>query len=192
MIRLLLGLPFAALVTGALFALMYGFVRPGEVDLPPGEPAPKISIFAKITETPTTLPEAPIERVTDAPPPPAYTPPRPAPGERIVVAAPVPGELALKPTEFPATSPTLPIATVPPQYPARCQSAGTEGYAVVRYDVTANGQVVNARVVDRSHACFEHAALQAIRSWRYQPVVGGDGLAARGVTKRFSFDLNEA
>ena len=85
----------------------------------------------------------------------------------------------------------MPIATIPPSYPARCQSRATEGFAVVRYDVTYQGQVVNARVTESSHRCFEEAALSAIRSWRYQPAATKQsGYLGRGLTKRFTFPLS--
>lgn len=191
MARLLLGLPFAALVTGVLFIVMYGFVRPGEVEVLPPKEAPKISIFGEIDETEIERREPEIEKLTKAPPPPVFTPSGLI-ADRTPVPAPRPDPFVPDMTDVRSTPVALPIATVPPQYPARCQASGTEGYAVVRFDVTANGQVVNAEVTERSHSCFERAALQAIRSWRYQPAVGQTGMIARGLTKRFSFDLNEA
>ena len=192
MIRLLLGLPVAVIATGVLFIVMYGFVKPGEVRLEaPAEP-PVISIFAK-KKVDDTRTDTQIEIVDKAPPPPRYEPPRAGPSDRPVIVADRPALNVGEPGEGRFGTPSLlPVATLAPQFPGRCQASGTEGYAVVRFDVTANGQVVNAEVVERSHACFEQSALRAIRGWRYQPSVGGDGYIARGVTKRFSFELDEA
>ena len=192
MARLLLGLPFAALVTGVLFIVMYGFVRPGEVEVTPKKDPPVISIFADVDPPEARTRDREIEVLVDAPPPPSFTPAGLSDADRVPLPSPTPGPVTVGPGDFRGPVVALPIATVPPQYPARCQASGTEGYAVVRFDVTANGQVVNAEVTERSHACFERAALQAIRSWRYQPAPGQSGIIARGLTKRFSFDLNEA
>ena len=191
MARLLLGLPFAALVTGALFIVMHGFVRPGEVHVTPKKAPPVISIFAEVDPPEPQTRDRVIDDLVDAPPPPSYTPVGLSDADRVVLPTPTPGPIALNPSDMRSAVVALPIATMAPQYPARCQASGTEGYADVRFDVTANGQVVNAEVTGRSHACFERAALQAIRSWRYQPAPGQSGMIARGLTKRFSFDLNE-
>lgn len=192
MVRFLIGLPVAALATGVLFIVMYGFVKPGEIVVEDAVTPPTINIFAKIDETPDTPAEAPIDSIDKAPPPPQFVAPRPGVSDQPLIIAqrptiPVPG-----PGTAGGTAVLLPVATLAPQFPGRCQASGTEGYAVVRYDVTTNGQVVNAEIVERSHRCFEEAALQAIRGWRYQPAIGQTGYIARGVTRRFSFELNEA
>ena len=79
-----------------------------------------------------------------------------------------------------------------PIYPSSCQGKGVEGYAKVQFDVTASGQVVNARVVDSSHSCFNRTAIQTIQKWKYQPRgSGGSEIIQRGVTKTFRFRLTE-
>ena len=190
MLRLIIGLPIAAIVTAALFFLMGDLVKPGDFEPGVEKNPPVLPTMRK--ETPPDPIEPPDRRVKLDPPPPIS--PQPSelgePGP-LTVAPPVP------PTNpgqgGPVTLPSglVPIATIPPSYPPACQSRATEGYAVVRYDVTFQGQVVNAKVTDRSHRCFEEAALSAIRSWRYQPAATKEqGYLARGLTKRFTFTLN--
>ena len=57
-------------------------------------------------------------------------------------------------------------------YPPQAQAAGIEGRVLVRYDVTAEGLVRNARV-DSAHppGHFEAAALATVRSWRFRPLL---------------------
>ena len=190
MLRLIIGLPVAAIVTAALFFLMGHLVRPGEVVT---EGPERTALELPAMRTDRELPRRPVVRPsTDITPPPPVRPeptPRPTPGP---ITAPPPA----RPTpaggggvQIPRG--LVPIATLNPQYPGSCQARSTEGYAVVRFDVTFEGRVVNASVTDSSHRCFEQAALEAIRAWRYQPALTKEsGYIARGETKRFSFRLN--
>ena len=187
--RAILGLPIALLVTGALFVLMWGLVRPGDLVL--GEPGEPLRMPEVRTDTPPT-PNNPPPRTTELKaPPPIDTRPTTKVNRGPIVD---PGPQPL-PTdglgEVSAPVGVIAISTMYPPYPSQCQSRGTEGFAVVRYDVTVEGRVVNASVVDSSHRCFERAALNAIQSWRFQPDLGRDsGYLARGRTQRFSFKLN--
>ncbi len=57
-------------------------------------------------------------------------------------------------------------------YPAAARTAGIEGRVVVRYDVTVEGTVANAVVVEADPpGVFDAAALDAVRSWRFRPRV---------------------
>jgi protein TonB len=83
-----------------------------------------------------------------------------------------------------------------PVYPPEAKARGTEGFVVVRYGVSLDGRVINARV-DRAEpeGIFEAAALEAVRSWRYQPAVrDGEPVAVDNVvsTVRFRMSGKEA
>ena len=57
-------------------------------------------------------------------------------------------------------------------YPPQAQAAGIEGRVLVRYDVTAEGLVRNARVDSATPpGHFEAAALATVRSWRFRPLL---------------------
>ena len=61
-------------------------------------------------------------------------------------------------------------------YPEEARSQGLEGFVVVRYDVAADGRVVNARVVRAEPPdLFDDAALSSVRSWRFNPALA-DGV----------------
>ena len=79
-------------------------------------------------------------------------------------------------------------------YPEAARANGVEGRVVVRYDVTAQGKVVNA-VVQASEppGVFDHAALRAVRSWRFRPgVERGQAIAASGRVSELLFRLGES
>jgi len=65
---------------------------------------------------------------------------------------------------------------------------------VVRYDVSASGEVVNARVDSAEPAgLFEDAALAAVRSWRYNPQLqGGEPREVTNVVSTVRFRLEGA
>ena len=66
-----------------------------------------------------------------------------------------------------------------------------EGRVVIRYDVTAEGRVVNA-TVERAEppGIFEAAALAAVRSWRFKPALQGrEAVAARNRVSEVMFRM---
>ncbi len=191
MTRLVFSTPFALIATALLFAMMYGLIKPADiVAIGSKTPIPVLPFV------PPDTPPAPPERVRPealpaAPAPVEITFTRPAPGGDTLTTAlpkPTPGDGGVV---IAGSTSLMPIVTLAPAYPARCQSSGAEGFATVQYDVTLQGLVTNARVTGSSHRCFERAALDAIAAWRYQPsMTGGAGYIGRGVTKRFAFELN--
>lgn len=79
-----------------------------------------------------------------------------------------------------------------PVYPASAKNAGVEGHVVLVYDVSADGRVINARVVEASDPVFRAAALQAVRSWRFKaPVRDGRTVPATGRRSTVTFKLGE-
>ena len=59
-----------------------------------------------------------------------------------------------------------------PVYPADLRVKGVGGRVTVQYDVTPQGQVVNAQVVaSEPPGLFDAAALEAVGSWRFRPRV---------------------
>jgi protein TonB len=83
-----------------------------------------------------------------------------------------------------------------PVYPKEASTAGLEGMVVVRYGVSVDGRVINARV-DESEPVevFDRAALAAVRTWRYNPVIrDGEAVAVENVlsTVLFKLDSKEA
>lgn len=71
------------------------------------------------------------------------------------------GELDREPT---------PRTRLEPRYPYAARIKGQEGYVVVRFVVTEEGEVVNAEVQDAEPPdIFNEAALRAVENWRFEP-----------------------
>ena len=60
------------------------------------------------------------------------------------------------------------IKRVAPQYPAAARSTHTQGEVRIEATVNKEGMVVNPKVI-RGDTVLAHAAIEAIRQWRYKP-----------------------
>ena len=78
-------------------------------------------------------------------------------------------------------------------YPPDALAGGIEGRVVVRYDVTVEGRVLDARIESASPAgLFEEEALQAVRSWRFRPILErGKPVAAPNRVSEVVFKLGD-
>ena len=78
-------------------------------------------------------------------------------------------------------------------YPPQARAAGVQGHVLVRYDVTAEGRVENARIESAAPAgYFEAAALDAVRSWRFRPPLErGKPAAAPNRVSEVAFKLGD-
>lgn len=73
-----------------------------------------------------------------------------------------------------------------PEYPRGAERRGIEGYAVVQYNVSPDGAVVEPTVVEANpEGVFDRAVLRAIESWGYAPSAD----TTEGMTQRFDFNL---
>jgi protein TonB len=76
-------------------------------------------------------------------------------------------------------------------YPPEAKSRGVEGYVVVRYDVDAAGQVINARVIEaKPEGVFDAAALETVSTWRFRAAEGAAVRVVEGVQSRVEFSLD--
>lgn len=86
----------------------------------------------------------------------------------------------------------LPMTKVQPVYPLRARRQGLEGYAVVEFNVTQEGETRDVRVVESSHRVFEGPCAEAAARFKYRPrVVGGEAVEVAGVRNRCSFELTD-
>jgi protein TonB len=73
-----------------------------------------------------------------------------------------------------------------PAYPRGAERRGVEGYAVVEYTVSAEGDVAEANVVEsQPEGIWDRAVLRAIEGWSFAPA----DAATEGHTQRFDFSL---
>jgi protein TonB len=60
------------------------------------------------------------------------------------------------------------IKRVPPKYPPAARATHTQGEVRIEATINKEGNVVNPKVI-RGDAVLAHAALEAVRQWRYKP-----------------------
>lgn len=82
------------------------------------------------------------------------------------------------------------IKRIEPVYPHRCETGAKDVETVdVAFNITSDGRVAGERVVRSSNACFERAALNAVRRWEFAPrTVDGAARPAYDQRYRFRFD----
>ncbi len=199
-IRLLIGIPIASVVTFLLFLLMDRLIFTDELELEDESEDIVISIAEEVDELQANVRELTIDDV------PEVTPPPPPPQiERQAAEQPnedmstIVGEIP----EFEA--PTLsgndvnfsvsdrdaqPLVRIEPQYPMRAAERGVEGTCTVTFDVTPDGVTTNISVLSCSSSLFQRDSIRAVERWRYQPKIV-DGVAVRrtGVVTEFNFQL---
>lgn len=76
-------------------------------------------------------------------------------------------------------------------YPRSALRRGTEGFVVVEFDVSPEGEVVDPYVTDTDQpGYFERSVMRTIRRWAYEPYVyNGVPVTVNDVTARFTFKL---
>ncbi len=65
-----------------------------------------------------------------------------------------------------------PVRTVPPEYPQSALTKGVSGSVLLSFTVDAKGNTSDVQVLQSTPAgVFDHAAVSAVRRWKYAPVV---------------------
>lgn len=194
---------YASAVTTATFAT-FGllFVMQLLISLQPGaksEPRTRVPIDWIKLETP----ESPVttrkevvdkKKLTEADVPPVR--PRITGGREalfITTADPAPPTTSNLTTFGVLTDgPLVAVVRVAPVYPSRALTYGIEGYVVVQFDVTAEGQAVNVVNIESTDSVFDSAAIKAAERFKFKPrVVDGLALASYGIQNMFRFTLDE-
>ena len=195
-IRLMIGLPGAAIVTVFLFLFMKAMIS-GETRIEEERDAISIDITAQLQDTDLSNLNKNFERPTldtPPPPPPAVTDPsnRPAlDGVRAEVPQ-IETNLNIG-TGFNPDRDAQPLVRIPPQYPERCMSRAAASETVfVQFDVAPDGTVTNVSVVDSTNSCLNRAATRSVERWKYQPkIVDNEAQWRRGVQQAITFELAE-
>jgi len=196
-IRLVSGLPGAIIVTTVVFVLLALVIQQRQDVVLSDDRAVQINILRQLDDRVDQRAEDFQRPVLDAPPPPPPMVSDPSLRPTIDTAI---GSLP----DFSATDIDIgsgfnpdrdaqPLVRIPPQYPSQCQrtARGTET-VVVEFDVTPEGSVINARVLDSTNTCFNRAAMRAVERWRYAPrVVDGNAQPRFGVRTAIDFGMEE-
>ena len=196
-IRILVGVPVAAVVTVIIFLIMYSLISSDEISLGEVADPVQINIGRKIEDTNLQANQAQFERPQldqPPPPPPAINDANFKPNvDGVRAAAPQFDTNVDIGTGFNPDRDAQPLVRIPPQYPDRCQGrSGTRETVRVQFDVNPQGQTLNIQVIDTTSSCFNRAAIRAVERWKYQPkVVDGEAQSRFGVQTTFQFDLAE-
>ncbi|TNE63226.1 MAG: energy transducer TonB [Alphaproteobacteria bacterium] len=190
----------AAVATFGLFYLMQGLVAMKDIDLPAEPDWPS---FEGYIDDAKPEPVRKIDRVV-RPPEPLPVPPQPKPGPTPDIGDPVIhiGPPPVAPTAGPGfgretfgmvDGGMIPIVRVQPNYPSRAASEGIEGWVVVEFTVSAQGDVVDPVIIDAEpRRIFDRSTLQAVAKFKYKPtVVDGRAVPTKGVRFRMVYTLQE-
>lgn len=192
MLRWIIGLPLAGLITALLFLVMARLIEPQELSGdPPDEREPIVITF---------------EPPPPGPPPPPARPQPPEPPEPVDIQRPdktgaPTGTFAPPPPVGPsgdgpdsgiAINIPPPDIASPPPYPQACLSKGAEGVVIVEFDVDPSGNVINPRIISSPDRCFDRPILKAIQTWKYSPnFTNGSPVMRRNVRETLRFELAE-
>lgn len=101
---------------------------------------------------------------------------------------------AAAPAATRAPPPRMPKAKkrTPPEYPSDARRKGIEGYAIVEFGLTPDGHTRDLRVTESSpQGVFDDAALDAVRSWRFESVSEEDAARLPRASVRLGFRLGD-
>lgn len=166
-----------------------------KTEAPPRTPVDWIKL--KIPPTPVTTRKEVVDKkkLTEAEVPPVR--PRTTGGQEPLLittagpAQPTPTHLTTIGGIF-TDGPLVAMVRVAPVYPARALTYGIEGYVVVQFDISAEGQVLNVVIIESTDSVFDSAAIKAAKRFKFKPrVVNGLALASYGIQNMFRFRLDE-
>lgn len=188
-----------ALSCGALVTLALFWVMTTLISLQHGEPLPPtvcgtLAFLPKPPQEPVVpRHERRFQELTE----PVDVPPARQRGERyegtgvrsLPARAEVP-EFGLPTLAAQQDGPLVAMVRVQPVYPRRALEMDLEGWVLVEFDVTSEGTVTNARVVESSHPLFEKAAVDTALKFRFKAqVVDGVARPTTGLRNLFRFEM---
>ena len=193
MLRWIIGLPLAGLITALLFLVMAKLIAPQEII--DTVPEPRAPIDITFTPPPPGGPDTPEQKPLPDPPEPVDIdlPEKsglPTAGDGTYGPPQGPGE-GTGPTGDPIRIPP-PDITSPPPYPQGCVSKGAEGVVVVEFDVDPRGNVINPRIISSPDRCFDRPIMKAVEGWKYSPNFdNGEPVMRRNVRETLRFTLED-
>ena len=200
MVRIILGFPIAGAITIALFLLMRYLILPGDKPVEEVADGPKISITRPERDENTQArdrnkPDRPQKQSKPPPPPPMQMQKNVKPMANSMSMS-IPGfdsNLNMSKMGAPSDRSATPLVRIPPQYPQRAASRGTEGWVLVEFTITPAGTVADAVVIDADPASiFNRSALRAISKWKYRAkIVDQKPVAQYGMQQLITYEMEE-
>ncbi|WP_425408040.1 TonB family protein [Hyphococcus sp.] len=189
--RWIVGMPAAAMITAGLFFMMAEMIKNRHEGYPEPTPALKIKITAEQPPDGIEKPKPPRETLPEKLPETELEFPKSSRTPNGVRVDPAPVTIERTPpgggSRFAG-----PSIRVTPTYPEGCRSKGAEGVVIVEFDVTPEGNVVNARITQSPDRCFDRPIRNAVAKWKYPPSGEAGRQAMRyGLVEVFNFQLVE-
>jgi protein TonB len=199
-VRLLVGIPLAAVIAMLLFLVMRALIAIGDVNLDEERELVRIDIRPQVEEILAQTRDMTPDQVRDVDPPPPPPEVRKQasalPTEAMVnIGGQIPefeqpdlsrGDISFNVSDRDAQ----PMVRIPPTYPPRAAEQGVEGNCVMNFDVSPDGQPFNIRAASCTSAQFESTSMRAVERWRYQPkIVDGVPVARTGVVTVIEYQL---
>ncbi|HEX4843119.1 MAG TPA: energy transducer TonB [Limnobacter sp.] len=149
---------------------------------------PEVKPVAK--PEPSPLAQAKSEPAPEAPPAQASPPAPPAPAAPVEQAKPAPE--AIEPITPPSRVDASRLDAEDPNYPALSRRLGEQGVVVLDIHVLADGSVGEVKLKTSSgFARLDNSAIQAVKTWKFQPAKRGNRPIPLWYTQSVSFVLKK-
>lgn len=165
---------------------------------PPAPPEPRVVPLQPPPPKVERQPKPVVEKAVSAPTPVPVMQPV---AEHAVQQAPVavappapPSPAPLQPASEPVIEPpryhAAYLSNPPPAYPLVARRRGIEGTVLVRAEISAGGECQRAELKKTSgHEMLDHAALEAVKKWRFVPAKRGSQAVVAWVEVPITFKL---
>ena len=85
-----------------------------------------------------------------------------------------------------------PVVRIPPIFPSRFLQGNHSGFCTVRYDVNAQGQLLNVATTYCSDPSLERPTVKSVLKWTYPPKVqNGRAVGRKGLETKIRYDLSD-
>lgn len=200
LIRMIVGLPTAGVITVALFLAMRALIAPPDEGPEEVEAGPRIDITRPQREETVNLrdrnkPDRPQKQDQPPPPPPPMDIDNKLRNMNSSLMLTMPafdGDINMN-FSAPSDRTATPIVRIPPQYPERAARRGIEGWVLIEFTITSAGTVADAVVVDADpQNVFNRSALRAIQRWKYRPkIVDGKPSPQYQMQQKITYELED-
>lgn len=198
-VRWLIGIPIAAVLTFLLFVLMMVLIAGDWEPVEKGE-AQKFEINPQVEDLKVVQRETRLDRnisrvITPPPPPQIERQQAVQPSEPIATL-----EGAIPEFEAPkidrqsfkiavSDRDAQPLVRIPPVMPQRAEKSG---HCRVRFDVSPEGAPFNVVATSCTQNVFERSSIKSVEKWKYNPKMSdGRPVARRGVESKITFRLTD-
>ncbi len=189
--RLIFSLPFAALITAGLFAMMAGLISQDKGPLPAMKNSPDLQILADFDEPKVIEDQGNPNKIKEEMPETVLPITLPTDKPKNFPVGPDTGPIQIDPPKGPGPM-SGPIVRQAPVYPEGCRGRNAEGTVLVQFDVTPEGNVVNVQILESANACFNRTVRNTVVKWKYAPAYeNGRPVMRYGIVERIKFELTD-